>query len=399
MPDDMDDMPGSSPGETLSTEVETAVGSAANETADTSAPEAAAKGTQGISDVEPPDEPNAESAVDFLTGKKPDKKPEQKVDKPVEKKAAEPAKEEAKPEDKGEDPFGSDFTEKDRKLTGRKAEKRIRELHSKWKDAETRWEKDPVVNQGKAFGEVLDQFNLRGELKDLGDDGDKSVAGAIRFNASVNRIFAGRPRAEDKQVVAGVLDAMDGLRESMGMKKATAIDDTVVNDLETALKEYDLTKAMNIIEKLKAKPAPQEQRQAPPVPQQVQPEQTPQADIGTRLEQDYQSDRLANELTKDGVQNHAEYVKEKLWPSVVNKLQTKYPNYNPVAVYSRLSPAAQHDLHMDAHREVQKAIQASKPAVKPVPRTPTPISGTGTRKAAGAQPESGLKAAMQYLTG
>jgi len=399
MPDETDVTLGSSTSESLDSTTDSGVSSAANDTQlGNQTTETAVTDGAESSGVGPPDDATAQNAVDYLTGKK-----SEKATKPEAKKVTDPAvppKEESKSEVKDDEAFGEDYSERDRKLTGRKAEKRIRELHGKWKESETRFENDPIVQQGREFAAVVDEHGVRADLADLGQDGDKAVAGSIRFNAALNRIFTGKPKAGDQQAVSSVLTAMDTVRKSLGLE-ASGTSESVLKELEDALtqtkEDYDLTRLEKLVSKLKEKK---------PAPMAIQPRQEQQVtqrpeqeDPRHAVEQSYEADRLGEELTKDGVKDHAKYVADKLWPRLVNSLRDKYPQHNPVALYKTLSPSIQRDLHVRAHKEVQKSLQAIKPVAASPANTTRPVSGTGTRAASSKGPETGAKAAISFLSG
>lgn len=357
------------------------------------------------SDSNPPEPTNAKSAIEFLS-KGPDKsKTEDKTtpkvpatDKPAEKPAPEAKAPEEKKLSVSDDPL-ADYDEKDKKRLSERTTSRIRTLHSNWKQAEERFSKAaPLIQQGEAFASVVDDFKVREDLGDLGDNSDAAVAGAIKFQAALNRVASGRARANDAAVVSQFFEVFDQTREQLGMPKAAAVDAAA---LETAIAKArdefdysDLDALLANAKKAKA-PAPVQQPVAQqPVPQHHEPPapQQPQIDADTEV----YNGILASTLTEAGV-DPAQHVRDKLWPSVLTDLKAHFPGQDPVAVYQRLSAKAQYDMMMVAHAKVQKQV------VKPVPRpstppTPKPVSTSGASRMGAEAPTSGVKAAIDFLS-
>lgn len=395
MPDeDIDVTQGSSPASESQTPD---TGAAASDTQPVDkAPEAAAKDQPSTTDS-PEAALDSKSVVKFFSEKK------QKTDKStVEEKPAADAAAKKPTEEKPKDELFPEFTEQERKLVGPKVEKRVRSLVSRATAAEAKVkEYEPLVEQGKVFGEIVSQFKLDNDLEAVED---AQVAGHIKFQAAINRAFSKRATREDIAFMQNQFAAIDKVREHFGMaqpakQSAPAVDTAEFEKaIEAIRKDFDFATADALIAKLKTAPKPQQQKQETIQPQQNQQPIQPQQPQFSRDTYAY-SNQLAREWKTDGVADPSKYMTEKIWPAVLTELQQTFPGEDPSAAYSSLSPRAQYDIAVRAHQGEKQKAKALK-STETRPKQPPVKPATGSKTKFGETPSAtGANAAIKFFSG
>jgi hypothetical protein len=373
----------------------------------------------------------AQAAIDFLTktpppaedapAAKPDADP--KATKPDATKAAD---DKAKPKDPPKPatdakPDETPLTPEERKQFGPKAQKRIVELHSRAKTAETKFaelEKTyqaaaPDVAFGKAFSGVIEQYSLQADLGDLNpESGDADVAAAIKFSASVQRALAGKATPADQQFITAAVEHASGLARQLGYAQAPApaIDAAAFKDaLDKAENEFDYTALRELAKKLEespnaTQPQPKPQPAVPPAP--PMPTQSPRAPAPAPVEPDpdttLYSAKLVRAIKETGISSAADveaYYKGTIYPAVRAHIAKEYQVQNPDAFYAKASAAMRYELCETALRDVQKQAQAAKPKPQSVAtNNPRPVASTGTTRPGSGPAATGVKAAIEFLT-
>lgn len=399
--------PPSEPVETPPVETpDTAAGQAPTDPPTTPAAASDPKDPVSADPVTPP-VTDAKSAIDFLTGKAPKvdkpKTADQKTEQPPaaaktpepETKSADPAKD---PLD--EDPL-ADYTETERKNLRSKTTGRIQTLHRRWKETETKVkELEPMANMGREFDAVLEEYKVRQDLPDLGDNGDAAVAGAIKFQAAINRIQAGRGSNQDRAVVDAVFKSLDEVRPAVGA--APAASPVEATELEAALAaardDFDYSKLEALIAKVKAPPTKPVQTPVAPAPAPVAASQAvPPVDADLAV---YDS-LLRQEIEATGQTDIAGYYRQTVYPKIIADLKARFPQRDPAALFDAMSPKAQYDQATRVLKQIQTVAAPARPTTAP-PQAPPPatrpVSTQGTQRIV-EPPVSGTKAAIQFLSG
>jgi len=380
-------------------------------TQDNQAPETAVAGVKE-SGAEDSEALSSKAAIELLSGKKVDKeKPEQKAEekkpepsqKPIEKaglKDDKKAKEDAE--------LFPNHTDEERRRISNKTRQEVLKYVSQRKEAESKLkEAEPVIKTGRVWDGIVNRYQLRNDLAEFTTESDEqAVAEAIKFQAAINRAYAGRATQNDAQFLSAVFDTLDKTKESFGLGKPKSVPD--YKDLETAIakakSDFDFDALEKALGKLKEGVKPQEpvrpvvQPQAPPQPPAQQ--QTAQGPSPDEL---YYGNKAKSDLLSNGVaeKDLSDYVGKTLWPKVIQSLSAAYPGQNAAQIYQQLSPQVQYDAIITAHREIQKQQAILQPAPKPTPSNPRPVRTQGTTKMQATEMplSSGLAAARYLATG
>ena len=388
----------SSPSES-STSTEEATATAGSQAPDGSPPpDKAVEGEQKPQVAVDEDAPTAQSAIELLSGTPEQKATPKPKEKPAEPPKADPKPEEKKPVDLSKSPL-DDYTDAEKQRISHKTRDRIETLHTNWKQTEAKLkEQQPFADEGKVWATIMDKYKVRSDLADIQDD--SSVAEAIKFQACLHRIAGGRASQQDAQFVNAVYDTLDATRQQLGLPSKSTAPDTaeIEKAIAKAKTEFDFTDLENLVAKAKS-PQPVQRTQevvAPPPQQEQQP-------TGPSEDEIYYARKLESELTDSGIESAKvrEYVGDKLWPMVVDRLGKMYPGTNPVQMYARLKDDAKFDAVMTAHRVYQKqqaalATKKSETSANPA----RPVRTTGTQKLAAQEPPVGNGlAAARWLAG
>lgn len=318
--------------------------------------------------------------------------------------AAKDPKTEAKPSDDALTPDDLRAPERTRKrieslLTDRKADReQLAKVREEYEQAK------PIIEQGKAFADVVKSFGLE---KDVAGLEDEDVAGAVRFQASVVRLIGGKGTKADLAAVTKAYEQLDQTREALGLAATTSAQPTVDVEafrkaLENARENLEFGDLRKLIDALPAGAAKAADKQAPPVRQPIRlVEDQPQTRERPQAQQPAVSadDRLyevraIERMSADGVADPSTHFEKQVFPRILADLKTIYAGQNPVQVFQSLSAQAKHDATIRAHEAIQKQSAKLKPETpKPAPQhramstsgqTPSWAKGSGTASTAGA---------------
>ena len=369
------------------------------------------------------EESSVDKALDFLSGKeKRDRTKDEKVTADAVAKAKEAQAEKVKvtakqPEAKKPDQKPSDdaltaedlkLPEYNRKRIGKLLEDRktfradAEKVRSEYEAAK------PLMEQGKAFADVVQEFALS---KDIGVLEDEDVAGAVIFQACLRRLEKGNGTDEDRKTAASMFGNLDSARAALGLAPAApSVDlEAMSNALDKAEQELDFDDLRKLVAEMKSPakqasaPAPQPKQQAQPVQQQQPERRTEPVATDPSAAPDYRlyQQRAVNRLTADGVKDPVTYFEKQVFPRILTEIKAAYSSENPTGVWQKLSPQAKHDLSISAHENIQK--QAKRLAPTPAKPTPNnrPLSGGGNAPAwaKSTSATTNAAAAIAHLSG
>lgn len=357
-------------------------------------------GPKGTEETKPKD--GKEEAKDDGKGEKPDGK-----EKPTEEKP--------KQEDKKADPLEG-FTDEERRALPKKTRRRIEQIFSEQTRLSEELDKaKDDITWGKDFRDgVVAKFNLQNDVPFVMPD---QLAGAILFQAALNRQKAGNPLPQDIDIIRDTSAAIAATAQSLGLVKAEEkAPDLDLDVIEKALKsarfdaeygEVDTKAALDAIAKARGtqkpaeKPAKQPQTTQPGQPAQPVQQQPPQMreDPDDALYEGLAAQAiLESGIKKEGL---SEYYQKKVLPAALQQIAKLYPGSAPDQVFKVLSPKAKHDIVLQAHGRLLKEAQA----LKPKPKTPAPATrpiATAGGKPVWAQDQvmaPSSKAAVDFLSG
>lgn len=248
----------------------------------------------------------------------------------------------------------------------------------------------PVLERGKAYSKVLDEFELH---QDIGFVPPEHFAGVVKAQAAINRaliaIHQGRqPAPADVETFTALADNVQALRSRLGLPTPTPAptpaaikphDGPLPQDLQDMVDLYGFDeKRARLLASLEAgsKESPQPAKQAteqPPAPA-VAP--APQAKpVGVDMDQLYGRKLLA-EMHADGVPNPQENLRVLLkHPQTRQEVIKRFPG-TPITevpmIFDSLDASTRYDILKAAH----KALTAAKVPARPNPPPPaTPNRG------------------------
>lgn len=366
-----------------------------------------------------PQEPSLlDQAIDRLAGPKGTEETKPKEGEGEEKDEAK--KPEGKPEDdlvakakeeaaKKRDPLEG-YTDEERRALPKKTRRRIEQLFSEQTKLEDQLKAaEPDITWGKDFRDgVVLKYNLQNDVPFVMAD---QLAGAILFQAALNRQKAGKPLPQDIDIIRDTSAAIAKTAIELGLVKAEEKKpDLDLDVIEKALKsarfdaeygEVDTKAALEAIAKARGTGKPAEKPA-------VQPQAAPSQPAGAQPPREDPDDALyegmaAQAILESGIKKEglSEYYQKKVLPAALQQVAKLYPNTPPDQVFKVLSPKAKHDLVLQAHGRLLKEAEALKPKPKaPAPST-RPIATAGGKPvwAQDNAPASSLQAAKDYLSG
>ena len=267
----------------------------------------------------------------------------------------------------------------------------------------------PIIEQGKAFADVVKSFGLE---KDVAGLEDEDVAGAVRFQASVVRLIGGKGTKADLAAVTKAYEQLDQTREALGLAATTsaapAVDvEAFKQALAKARNDLEFDDLRKLIDGLPTAAAKATEKQPAPARQPIRlVEDQPQARERQQVQQPAESadDRLyearaIERIRADGQTDPSTYFEKQVYPRILADLKTIYAGRNPVQVFGSLSAQAKHDATIRAHEAIQKQNEKLKPAQqKPAPQQrPVGTSGQSPAWAKGSGPASTAGAAINHL--
>jgi hypothetical protein len=264
----------------------------------------------------------------------------------------------------------------------------------------------PIIEQGKAFADVVKSYGLSADLKGMTDD---DTAGAIQFQGAVVRLTSGKGTKSDLDAVTATFAQLDKTREMLGLAPtaAPAVDAEAFkaavakarNDLEFG----DLQALIDGLGKQATKTERPAQRQPLRlVEEQPARERQPQAQQKAENADDRLYEAKAIErFTTDGQADPTAYFEGKVYPRILAELKTIYQGKNPAQVFDSLSAQGKHDATIRAHEFLQKQAQRLQPkGDKPAPQhRPNGSGGTAPAWASKHGPASTSAAAVSHLAG
>jgi hypothetical protein len=266
----------------------------------------------------------------------------------------------------------------------------------------------PIIEQGKAIDSLVEEYDLRADIRDLGDD---DFAGVVIFQAALNRLDSGKGTKSDLEMVQKQFTNLNATMERMGIGQAATpkIDATAFDAaLRKANEDLDFTDLQKLVDGLKApvqtqQPTVQPQAKVKLVEEQPRQQRDQQAAPAVPNASDdavYQA-RGIRALQADGITEPKAYFEKQLFPRILQDLKATYPGRNPVEAFHSLSPQAKHDLTIDAHQAIRKQTQQIKPApAKPAPaQRANAVGGTKASWATSSAPATTSKAAIDFLAG
>ena len=279
-------------------------------------------------------------------------------------------------------------------------QERINSLWSRGKELEKQaQEAAPYLEHGKAFHGLIQEHALGGDLAHVED---AQVAGAIKFQAALNRLTQGRGTQADRQMTESVFSNFDATRAQLGYAAPQADHTELETALKSAAEAYQIdpevaTSLLALLAKSKPRTA---QPQAPvAAPPQQQYREEAQANSRDATDLTLYESQLANDLTAAGVRDLPTHVQKNLMPAVLATIAKLVPGRNPAEVYATLRPDAQYARVKAAQAQyvAKQAGRTPAPAVKaPAIR---PLNGGGANAAWSRNDPGTLQSAIEYMTG
>lgn len=280
------------------------------------------------------------------------------------------------------------WTTQELKHTKGTVKQRFRDMHAKVQDME------PYAVTGKGWTEMIQSQHLKPDIETLDDD---QIAWSLRAQgAAVRAVQAAArgvtPAAKDLEVIEQLRAGIAEVDKAIGRRAtpadpnalAEAFTGSISEDLKDAAEIAGLSeKEVRLIAALRShKPAPVTPPPATrPAPTQQPTQRAPEAPA--RDTQPNADDQFFARKTNSAIQKAtglkaeqtAAFFDQHLTPILGRTLQRDYPGQDPRAAFSKLGPAARHQMVADCLAEHQAAKRPTPPPTAPSGRAPLRAGG------------------------